>query len=228
MELTQRLRQIASLIPQGSVVADIGTDHALLPVYLVQEGICPKVIATEVKDGPWLLAKAALNRFPLRSRVDLRRGNGLTALNPGDADTVVLAGMGGGTIRAILADGPEVLSACSLLILQPMNGLRDVRVWLYENDWHIAAERLALERGHFYVIMAAQPGGEAMPDAETLAIGPGLIENRDPLLGAYLAGMAGSLEIVRTHCVAAGSTAALRKADEASLLLRKIREVGGW
>jgi len=225
VEPTERLRQIAALVPRGAVVADIGTDHALLPVYLVREGLCPKVIATEVKEGPLRLAGANLACFSLRDRIELRRGDGLATLAPGEADAVVLAGMGGATMRAILAAAPAVLAAGPLLLLQPMNGIRGLRTWLYEQAWHIVAEKLVRERQRFYVILAAQPGRGEEPDELALAIGPRLLENRDPLLPAYLALMTGRLEALRLRLAAARSPSAAQKAEEAGVLLSKIQEV---
>lgn len=227
MELTERLRQIASLVPRGAVVADIGTDHALLPVYLVREDVCPKVIATEVKEGPLRLAGANLASFSRRDRIELRRGDGLTVLWPGEADAVVLAGMGGATMRAILAGVPAVLAAGPLLILQPMNGVRALRTWLYEQGWHLVTEKLVAERGRFYVIMAAARGREPTPDPLAMAVGPRLIENHDVLLPVYLARMAGRLEVLRTHLAAARSTSVARKIEEVDALLSEVREVIG-
>ncbi|MDA8334552.1 MAG: class I SAM-dependent methyltransferase [Peptococcaceae bacterium] len=222
-EPTPRLKQVASLVPRGTVVADIGTDHALLPMYLVREGVCPRVIATEVADGPLRLAGANLASFPWRERVELRRGDGLSVLAPGEADAVVLAGMGGNTMRAMLTAAPAVLAAGPLLILQPMNGERRLRQWLYEHDRYIVAERLVRERGRLYVVMAAVPGRAPLPDLLALTVGPRLIENRDPLLPVHLERLAGRLEVLRRSL--AGARGPVPRAGEVDTLLGEIREV---
>ncbi len=109
MKLSKRLATIAALVPPGGRLADIGTDHAYLPVYLVTEGIVPSAVAGEVNEGPFRAAGEALARVGLADRISLRFGDGLAVLAPGEADTAVIAGMGGQTIVDILAARPEGL-----------------------------------------------------------------------------------------------------------------------
>jgi len=224
VELPERLKQIAAWVPRGAVAADIGTDHALLPMHLVREGVCPRVIATEGSPGPWRRAAARLAAFPLRERVDLRLADGLAALAPGEADVLVLAGMGGATVRTILAKAPAVMAAGPLLLLQPMNGAWGLRQWLYGYGWHLVRERLVAAKGRLFLVMAAVPGPEEVADPLDLAIGPHLIEGRDPLLPAYLAGMAGRLERLAAALTAA-KIPAVEKAAAVERLRNKIDEV---
>ncbi|MGQ9558791.1 MAG: class I SAM-dependent methyltransferase, partial [Desulfurispora sp.] len=102
MQLSARLSAIAGLIPAGSVVVDVGTDHARLPVYLVRSGRCPRALATEINRQPWQRARAAVAEAGLSDRIAVRLGDGLAPLRPGEADVAVLAGMGGGPIGRIL------------------------------------------------------------------------------------------------------------------------------
>jgi len=224
VELPKRLKTIAAWVPRGAVAADIGTDHALLPVHLVREGGCPRVIATEASPGPWRRAAAALAASPWRERIDLRLGDGLSTLAPGEAQVLILAGMGGATMCGILAAAGDVLEAGPLLLLQPMNGAWALRRWLYGHDWHLAREKLVAEKRRLFLIMAAVPGREVPDEPLDLAIGPRLIEGRDPLLPAYLADMAARLERLAAS-LAAAPHPGVEKAAAVEKLLNRIEEV---
>jgi len=107
-KLSQRLLTLAQMVPRGARVADIGTDHAFLPCYLVKEKISPYVIGVEVKKGPYKKACFSVNKYNLEEQIELRLGNGLTVLKPGEVNTVVLAGMGGTVVCNILEQSPQV------------------------------------------------------------------------------------------------------------------------
>ena len=186
MKLSKRLATIAALVPTGGRLADIGTDHAYLPVYLVSEGIVPSAVAGEVKDGPFRAAGEALARVGLADRIDLRFGDGLAVLAPGEADTAVIAGMGGQTIVEILAARLEVTASLSCLVLQPMSGTGLVRRWLAGNGWRLVAEALVAEDGQMYEIIAAAPGAAEEYEAILYDIGPLLWTRRHPLLRAHV------------------------------------------
>lgn len=137
-------------------MADIGTDHALLPVALVQRNIVPRAIASDVREGPAQAARRQVLSAGLQSKIDVRVGDGLSVLKDGDsAATVVIAGMGGGTIAAILSEGSSALRNVRRLVLQPNNGERLVREWLLRHHWKLAAETLLEEDGVFYEVLAA-------------------------------------------------------------------------
>jgi len=187
VKLSKRLATIAALVPPVSRLADIGTDHAYLPVYLVSEGIVPSAIAGEVNEGPFRAAGEALARVGLVGKVDLRFGDGLAVLAPGEADTAVIAGMGGQTIVEILAARPEVTASLSCLVLQPMSAAGLVRRWLADNGWRLVAETLVAEDGQMYEIIAAAPGAAAEQYEPILyEIGPLLWTMRHPLLRPHI------------------------------------------
>ncbi|MDR7867234.1 MAG: class I SAM-dependent methyltransferase [Sporomusaceae bacterium] len=189
MKLSKRLATIAALVPPGSRLADIGTDHAYLPVYLVSEGIVPSAVAGEVNQGPFRAAGEALARVGLTDRIDLRFGDGLAVLAPGEVDTAVIAGMGGPTIVEILDARPEVTASLSCLVLQPMLGGGVVRRWLASAGWHIVAEALVEEDGRLYEVIAAAPGAAEEYEEILLDIGPLLWARRHPLLGTHVAAL---------------------------------------
>lgn len=201
MKLSKRIARIASFIPRGSVVADIGTDHALLPIYLVKEGICPRVFACDFYPGPLETAKDNVLLFGLGGQIEVRQGNGLQALDPGEADVIVIAGMGGAKIRELMSAAPAVLTSAKRLILQPQGGAVVVRKWLVNNNWLLLDEDLVLENDRFYEIIVAEllPEGKDLTVSENeflFEIGPLLLEKRHPLLVPFLQEKVKNAEIV--------------------------------
>ncbi|NLX90137.1 MAG: SAM-dependent methyltransferase [Firmicutes bacterium] len=188
MKLKPRLAGVASFVPSGSVVADIGTDHAYLPVHLVTEKNCPKVIAVEKSVKNTIKAKETVSLFNLGYKVDVRTGNGLLALNKQDGvEVVVLAGMGGINIcRILMAVGKE-LQRYKRIILQPMGDLPLVRRWLFAQGFSFR-EKLAVEKGRFYEIIAAEKGKEMVSEPAYLELGPSLLKGEDPLVIPWLEG----------------------------------------
>lgn len=194
MDLDKRLATLAALAPQGARLADIGTDHAYLPVHLVKEGRVERAIASDVLPGPCRAAEKTIREAELTTQIEVRCGDGLATLQPGEADTIVLAGMGGPTMTAILERSPEVLAQAKCLLLQPMGGAATVRRWLYEHGWFIEAEELVVERDHWYEILAAHPGKRPCPREALLWLGPILTEKRHPLLREYALAVVGRLQ----------------------------------
>ena len=182
MRLPERLKKIADFIPLGSTVADIGTDHALLPVYLIKQGISKSVIAGDLNRGPLEAAKRNVTEAGLQEQIILRQGNGLDIISPGEADTVVIAGMGGFTIRQILEEKGRDVFGFKRFILQPMNDSHALRKWLVRNGLYMAKEDIVEEDSRLYEIICAVPGDEETVDTKVAAIGPRLFEQRHPLL----------------------------------------------
>lgn len=214
MKLSKRLATIAALVPPGSSLADIGTDHAYLPVYLVSEGLVPRAIAGEVNPGPFAAAGEALARVGLADRVSLRFGDGLTVLVAGEVDTVVIAGMGGLTIIEILAAWPEVTGSLKRLILQPMQAAAPLRRWLAENGWRLLAEALVEEDGRLYEVMAAELGPVEAYEPILDEIGPLLWARRHPLLQDHLAALLAQAKKVAAEMAASPQAASSAKYRE--------------
>ncbi len=187
MKLSPRLAQVASFIPPGQVVADIGTDHACLPLYLVEKGISPRVMAIEAKEKPFHQAQQNLAAHPLGDKVDLRFGDGFSSLREEDGvEVAVLAGMGSLTIREILTGRQPVSPSIELFILQSMTRPEELRVWLADNLFRIVDEALVKDAGHIYEVLAVKRGEEVNRKHPFLAHGPGLILKKDPFLREYL------------------------------------------
>ncbi len=181
MKLTARLQAIAEMVPQGSRLADIGSDHAYLPVWLLQQGKILSAIASDIAEGPLRAAENTVCMSGLGDKIGLRQGDGLAVLEKGEADCIVIAGMGAPVITGILERDMEKAKAAKRLILQPMRGAASLRRWLSENGWKLAEEGLAEEGPRLYEIIAAERGkGRKYSPAEYEA-GPLLLSEKHPL-----------------------------------------------
>ena len=183
IHLTPRLQMTADLVPEGTRLADVGTDHAYLPAALILEGKIPWAIASDLRQGPQDRARATARECGLAGRVAFRLCDGLTGIQPGEVDAVVIAGMGGETIAAILSAAPWVRTEDVPLILQPMSSFPDLRGWLQGNGFAIQEERLAREGEMLYTALLVRTGEmEPMSPAELWA-GKNV---STPLRGAWL------------------------------------------
>lgn len=210
--LSPRLATLALHIDQGSVVADIGTDHAFLPIYLVNQGICSHAIGGDINPGPYQVAKQTVKEHNLNHKIAIRQGDGLQVITPREVDTVVMAGMGGTTMIDILAQSPENTKYVRKLILQPMIASDILRVWLADNGWQITDEELVREDRRIYEIIVAQPGVEEISDLMKLIFGPRLLEKKPPLLKEHLNRLLKSNEQINIG---------LRQSIQADLLSKK-------
>ena len=152
--LGPRLQMVASFVPKGANLGDIGTDHAYLPIALYEIKQISKAIAIDVHEGPYQSALAAVKARHLEAVIDVRFGDGLRPLDSGEVNVLTLAGMGGRTMLDILSARPDVLESVHDLILQPQGAERAVRLALLADGWRLKAERLVEEDDRIYVIMA--------------------------------------------------------------------------
>jgi tRNA (adenine22-N1)-methyltransferase len=157
LRLSKRLETIANGVPEGSRLADIGSDHALLPVYLAQQKHIIKAVAGEVNEGPFQAASKQVREAGLEAIIDVRHGNGLEVVAAGEIDVITIAGMGGTLIADILEAGKHKLANVSLLILQPNVGEYNVRSWLLNNHWVLRDEQILEEDGKIYEVLTAAP-----------------------------------------------------------------------
>ena len=187
IKLSQRLQAIADLVPEGAKVADIGTDHGFLPCYLAQSGKAELVIACDVNAQPLALAQKNITDYNVGDKVSTRLGNGLAVLNPGEVDTVTIAGMGGALMIDILDASPMVVDRLKRIVLQPNVGAEAVRIWAEKNRWQIVAEDLIRENDIFSVIIVLEQGrSDRFMSAVELYLGPKLLAEHHPMLGLYI------------------------------------------
>ncbi|MCE0460433.1 MULTISPECIES: tRNA (adenine(22)-N(1))-methyltransferase [Pseudomonas] len=179
--LSMRLERVAAYVPAGARLADIGSDHAYLPVALMRRGIISMAVAGEVALTPFRSAERTVRENDLGQQIIVRLANGLAAIEPGDGITAVsLCGMGGETIRDILDSGKSRMSGQERLILQPNGGERPLRQWLMDNDYRILFEEVLRENRFDYEIIVAERDGPVTYTAEELYFGPLLMQVRSP------------------------------------------------
>lgn len=181
--LSARLACVASLVPAGARVADIGSDHAYLPAALVLDGKIDFAIAGEVVKGPYENAVHEIKDHQLEGKVIPRLADGLAAIEPADkVDTITIAGMGGSLIASILEKGKDKLTEIKRLVLQPNVGESQLREWLMNNHYQIMTEKIIEEDNHIYEIIVAEPSVVPFRYSKyELDFGPFLLENKGPV-----------------------------------------------
>lgn len=153
IKLSKRLQTVADMVTKGSIVADIGTDHGYLPIYLVQNNISEQVIAMDVNKGPLSKASNNIKQLHLENKIDTRLSDGLINLNKEEAQTVTICGMGGKLIAKILENGKDKITQKNELIISPQSEIQQFREYLLQNDYRIIKEEMLIDDGKFYVII---------------------------------------------------------------------------
>ena len=168
MQLSQRFSSVASMVTAGNCLADVGTDHGYVPIYLYERNVIPRAIAMDVNKGPLERAALHIAESGMKEAIETRLSDGLTALKPGEAASVVIAGMGGPLIIRILSAHPEITESLKELILQPQSEISEVRIWLYEQGYEIVEEHMVFEDGKYYPMFKAvkNPEAEKLTDLE--------------------------------------------------------------
>ncbi len=184
LNLTHRLQTVADRVPQGARLADVGTDHAYLPAWLLLAGKIPGAVCTDLRPGPLERAEETVRTWDVAGKVSLRLCDGLKGVAPDEVDCVAIAGMGGETILHILKEAPW--AAGKPCVVQPMSSLSDLRAGLGALGLHVARETIAREGETLYVVMDLSAGAERPLTAAEVQVGR--VENHrgDPLWPEYL------------------------------------------
>lgn len=155
--LSERLRTVAEMVTRGNRVCDVGCDHGFVPIYLVQQGKSPKVLAMDLREGPLRAAREHIEAYGLSRQITTRLSDGLHNYKMGEADALICAGMGGGLMQRILEAEREKTDSFRELILQPQSEIEGFRRFLRENGYGIVDEEILEEDGRFYQVMRAVP-----------------------------------------------------------------------
>lgn len=220
MDLTPRLQAIARQVPRGARLADVGTDHGYLPVWLLLNGYVETAIAADLREGPLDRARETAQQYRQSGKISFRLCDGLAGITADEVDTVVIAGMGGETISAILEAAPWTCRD-KLLLLQPMTGMPQLRQWLQGHGYTIVHEQIAREGKRLYSIWSVRGGRmDALSPAELWAGR----NSCDPLRLDYLAMIEEKAEkALRGH--QAARTPDLAAAAELEEVLSGLREM---
>ena len=187
VKISNRLMTAAALVTQGYTLADVGTDHGYIPIYLLQQKKIPAAIAMDINEGPLERAKEHIALYGLQAYIQTRLSDGVAALKPGEVEAVLIAGMGGGLVMHILKDGEKVCQSAKELILQPQSEIEHVREFLREEGYTILAEDMVYEDGKFYPMMKVQYQGENVEELKLSDLYGGLLlQNRHPVLKTFL------------------------------------------
>ena len=231
VRLSPRLESIAGLVTPGNRLADIGTDHAYLPIWLCQQERIPSAIAADLRPGPLKAAAANIRLAGMDGRIQTRLSDGLSHFREDEADTLTIAGMGGKLICRILGQRPELLRQFHEILLQPQSEVGDVRRFLLQNAYGIVEETCTEDEGKFYPVIRAVPlevcqevpdrsdsggqeGSGGQLTEEELAFGPCLLKNKDPLLKNWLAGRLNRTRSILDDLQSREGSSAVQRYDE--------------
>ncbi|MGM7635591.1 tRNA (adenine(22)-N(1))-methyltransferase [Bacillus sp. Hm123] len=219
-QLSKRLTAVVNQIPNEATLADIGSDHAYLPCYAVKTGIVTKAVAGEVVEGPFQAAKQQVQEAGLEQSIDVRKGNGLEVIAPGEVECITIAGMGGTLIASILEEGKEKLEGVKRLVLQPNISAINIRQWLLANEWELIAEMIMEEDGKIYEVLTAEKGEPFKPyeanQAQQLLLGPFLMKEQNESFLKKWQREASQLELVLEN---------LKKAEDGEAVADKRQQV---
>lgn len=194
MHLSKRLQMVTDCVTKGSTVADVGCDHAYISIYLVENKIATSTVALDINKGP--LERAAINvkDYGYEDRITTRLSDGLQKLQPGEADSIVIAGIGGELMVRILSEGDACVKAAKEVVLQPQSEVDKVRRYLHKLGYKIVQENMCIDDGKFYVVIHAMNEGIMYDETVESTIerrvenkfGALLLAQKHPILEKYL------------------------------------------
>lgn len=221
IQISKRLSAAAALVSKGNRLADIGCDHGYLPIYLVQQSHIPGAIAMDIRPGPLSRAREHIRAYGLLDYIECRLSDGLEALCPGEAETIVIAGMGAPLMEKILERGTAQLAGVKELIVQPQSDVERFRRFLQELPFTVDGEDMVEENGKYYPVLHLSCGKTKDSWQETeYRYGKYLLRDRHPVLKKYLCGERKRLEKLEKKL----SEAESRRAEARLELVRKEKE----
>lgn len=225
MELSNRLKAISDYVEQDAKLADIGTDHGYIPIYLAKTGRIKMALACDVNRGPLEKAKMNIKQLKVEDYVKTRLSDGLAKLDQGEVDTVLIAGMGGLLIEKIMERGKEVLGTVKHLILSPHSDVEQVRRKIHKLGFRIRHEQLMKDEGKCYSILDAVKGQDKKYDTKDYKYGKILIEEKSTILKELLQKKAAKYEEIIHKLIKEETVGTLARSEEMKDELKEIREV---
>ena len=186
IHLSERLKRVADNVWSNGVAADVGCDHGFTSIYLVQENKAAAAIAMDINEGPLQRAEEHILQYGMSDRISLRLSDGLEKLIPGEADTILISGMGGALISRILKEGKEAAVSAKELVLSPQSEVCLVRKCIHELGFQIASEEMLIDQGKYYVIIRAVPGTETYIEEIDYLYGRKLMDRQDETFFRYM------------------------------------------
>lgn len=183
MKLSDRLLACAELVNKGNAVVDVGTDHGYLPIYLLQNGISPRVIAADLREKPLQAARSNAEKFGIQENISFMLSDGLKNIPTDQVRTIICAGMGGNLIESILLSARDIWSLDYQFVLQPQSDVAQFREFLWTNEFTILREKLAMDNRFIYSVMDVRYGG-GTPKTMGEYFLPSCLKD-DPLFGRY-------------------------------------------
>lgn len=187
MELSLRLYKIASMVDKCDCLADIGTDHAYIPIFLIKEGKCNRAIASDINEGPLKKAQTNIDEEDLNDKIECRLGGGFKTIKPFETNVAIIAGMGGNLIRDIINENIEVFQNMEYCILQPVQNPEVLREYIYSMGFTIIDEELIIEDSKFYEVIKLKFSNNMMQvDPIYYEVGKKLVEKNHSLLKEFI------------------------------------------
>lgn len=185
MEISKRLKAVSDMV-LFETLADIGTDHGYVPIYLCKKGKIKKAVACDINKGPLEKAEKNIAQYGLSDVISVRLGNGLKSIKPFEAETIVIAGMGGMLISEILESSFDVTASAKQLVLQPQLDVKKVRKFVHKSGFKISDEEMIFEDGIFYNILSCEKGSEKYDFDFEYVFGKRLIEKKSKTLKEFI------------------------------------------
>ena len=228
MDLTPRLDAIAKSIDECDTIADIGSDHAYLPIYLIKKGKAKKAIASDINKGPAEISKSRIKQNGLERYIEVRIGDGLKVLDKEEAEIIVVAGMGGLIMRDMLSESIDIARGAKEIILQPMRDSRALIKWLIENAFQVINGEIIKEGNKFYEIIWACYKENSYCKKNAKIINEGMYYKNTPALHEYINSKIDEYTKVLEYLKAYNTPNILERIEECKKELEDYREVRAW
>ncbi len=227
MEISQRLRIVGDFVTQKTV-ADIGTDHAYVPIYLHKKGNVEKVIACDINKKPLQKAQQNIKLHHAENKIITRLGNGLQPLQPYEVDSIVISGMGGMLMIELMEQSQNIIKTVKELILCPHLDVTAVRKYLHNIGYVITDEKMIQEWDNFYTILRAIPGKQKYDKEIEYIFGSILLEKKDAVLKEYIINEKIRLKKIKQHLYDKRTEQSQKRLQQIEEYKKAIEEAEKW